>query len=163
MVYSIFAMKILLFLMIIGFREVPVKVLGVTPHWMGGSRAVVLQDTVKDRYLPIFIGEREAFSIEMALQGITYPRPLTHELMFKVLDGFGIKLEKVVVTNLEENTYFAEIHLNRSGKRRVFDARPSDAIALALRFGSPIYVMEDVFFKAKRGLGEGEGKKSEKL
>lgn len=138
--------------MLINGKEIGVEVSFVTPEWMTGAPAVVLTDTVKDRILPIFIGEAEARAIEWALMGIEPPRPMTHDLMVKILKKFRMEVEKVVITNLEDNTYFAELYLKQGNRRKVMDSRPSDAIAIALRVNAPVFVIEDVFDEAEKAI-----------
>jgi len=149
----------LILLILISGKEIGVEVSFVTPEWMTGAPAVVLTDTVEDRILPIFIGEAEARSIEWALTGIVPPRPMTHDLMVKILEKFGMEVEKVVITNLEDNTYFAEIYMKQGKKRKVMDSRPSDAIAIALRVNAPVFVIEDVFDEAERAIPAPQEKK----
>ena len=101
---------------------------------------VVLQETGGPRILPIWIGPGEASAIAMALAGVKYNRPLTHDLLKQVIVGLGGELRKVLITSVRDNTYFAELHIHRDG-HDVFqvDARPSDSIALALRLRTPVY------------------------
>lgn len=102
------------------------------------------------RTLPIFIGAPEATAIAFALQGVTPPRPMTHDLMRDVLVTLGVTLERVVVTELRmgedgrSGTYFAELHLREGGRAHVVSCRPSDAIALAARLGTSIYAEDDL-------------------
>lgn len=96
------------------------------------------------RTLPIFIGGQEANAIAYALQGVSTPRPLTHDLLKDVIEAMGANLERVVVTELVASTYFAELHIVLSGKQVKVSSRPSDAIALAARTGSPIFVSDDL-------------------
>jgi len=152
----------IILLMLISGEEIGVEVSFVTPEWMTGAPAVVLTDTVKDRILPIFIGITEARSIEWALQGIEPPRPMTHDLMVKILKKFGMRVEKVVITNLEDNTYFAELYLKQGKKKKIMDSRPSDAIAIALRVNAPVYVMEEVFEEAEKAIPPPEEKEKKK-
>lgn len=106
---------------------------------------VILEDVEGTRFLPIWVGSFEARAIAMELDGVASRRPLTHDLIKNVLEQVGIEFRKVVVSALEKNTYFARIHL-RSDERPVeVDSRPSDAIALALRFDRPIFVVQEVF------------------
>jgi bifunctional DNase/RNase len=104
------------------------------------SPVVLLQDHDRRRALPIWIGTSEAQSIAMQLQGITPPRPMTHDLMKSMMDGAGIELQKVVIDELRESTYHARLQLTVNRKTVELDSRPSDAIALALRCGRPIFV-----------------------
>lgn len=131
--------------------DVGVKVAFVAPSWLVGQAAVVLQDTVSDRILPIFIGDAEARAIQFVLDSVKVPRPMTHDLMVDIIKTLDGKIEKVVVTDLKNDTYFAKIHITKkNGKKRVIDARPSDAINLALRFEAPIYLKEKVFEKEEK-------------
>ena len=105
---------------------------------------VLLSDEEGRRVLPIWIGAFEANAIATELQGKTFPRPLTHDLMCSVVTRLGFEIVEVSITRLEESTYYALLHL-RCGARTVeIDCRPSDAIAIALRCGAPIFVAEEV-------------------
>ncbi len=140
---------LLLFLLLVT-KPLGVEVSAVIPSWYAGVPAVVLTDTLSGRSLPIFIGESEARSIELALAGQKFPRPLTHDLLRDILDAYKIRVIKVVVSDLRDGTYYARIYLKQKGKRKEMDSRPSDAIALALRTGAPIFVEEEVFKKAEK-------------
>ena len=94
--------------------------------------------------LPIFIGSPEATAIAYALQGVDMPRPLTHDLMKDMLEALTIGVERVVVTELRGSTYYAEIHLLRAGVRTVVSSRPSDAVAVAVRTESPLFVSDEL-------------------
>jgi bifunctional DNase/RNase len=98
----------------------------------------------KGRVLPIFIGPPEAQAIALAMDGIETPRPMTHDLFKNVLDELGAALTGVVVTDLQDKTFFAELHLDHAGSRTTVSSRPSDAIALAVRFGATIHASETV-------------------
>jgi len=100
------------------------------------------------RLLPIYIGGPEAAAIHYALEGIEPARPLTHDLLGLVIGELGATLEKVVVTAIEDHTFFAELHLVGPNGNRVVSSRPSDAVALSLRTGSPIFANEDVLDEA---------------
>ena len=126
---------------------IPVKVEYVVPQWILGQAAVVLKDTTKNKILPIFIGDAEANSIDMALKGIQPGRPQTHDLILKIIKKLNAKIVRVIITDLQENIYFAEIHVQSNGKLKVIDSRPSDAIALAVRAKVPVFVDEQVFRK----------------
>ena len=108
------------------------------------SPVVMLQDHERRHALPIWIGPTEAQSIAMQLQGINPPRPMTHDLMKDIMDGAGIELQKVVIEELRESTYHARVHFTAGRKALEVDSRPSDAIALALRCGRPIFVAANV-------------------
>lgn len=143
---------------------VPVKVEYVVPEWVLGQPAVVLKDTVTDQILPIFIGPAEANAIDRALKGIQPPRPQTHDLLVKILRQLHASVQQVVVTDLEEDIYFAELHLKTAdGTLVVIDARPSDAIAIALRTRAPIVVEEQVFRKYRASQKSQPSKKKSNL
>lgn len=105
---------------------------------------VLLVDQAETVALPIWIGQAEATAIAMELQGVKPPRPMTHDLFRTVLGQFAIGLSRVVVTDVKDSTYFAELHLTTNGTQVTVDSRPSDAIALALRAEVPIFVTEKV-------------------
>jgi bifunctional DNase/RNase len=96
------------------------------------------------RTLPIFIGPPEATAIAFALQGVSTQRPMTHDLMRDVLVALGVTVERVVITELRGGTFFAELHLNQGGRGEVISCRPSDAIALAARTGTPIFCDDEL-------------------
>ncbi|HXW33710.1 MAG TPA: bifunctional nuclease family protein [Acidimicrobiales bacterium] len=96
------------------------------------------------RTLPIFIGAPEATAIAFAIQGVNTPRPMTHDLMRDMLEVLETTLERVVVTELRSATYFAELHLKRGGSELTVSTRPSDAVALAVRTGSPLFVSDEL-------------------
>jgi len=99
----------------------------------------------EDRVLPIWIGHFEAMAIAMSLSNVTQQRPMTHDLIRLVLEGFGSHVEKVAITELKEQTFYAVIYVERDGKLIQIDSRPSDSIAVALRCDAPIYVNSDLF------------------
>jgi len=96
------------------------------------------------RLVPIFIGAPEATAIALALDEIRTPRPMTHDLIREIFDELSVDVEKVVVTDLNEKTFFAELHLVRDGEHHTVSSRPSDAIAIAARTGTPIFMAEPV-------------------
>jgi len=109
---------------------------------------VILRDDVNNRWLPIVVGNTEAQAIALQLENVSPPRPLTHDLIKNLLESIEAKISRVVVSDLRENTYFAVIGLKLNGSDSDIDARPSDAIALALRMNAPIFVAEDVMERA---------------
>ncbi|HDQ45443.1 MAG TPA: hypothetical protein ENN17_08110 [bacterium] len=109
---------------------------------------VILRDDIYNRWLPIVVGPAEAQAIALQLENVTPPRPMTHDLMRNLLESLKVDLAKVVVCELRENTYFATIDFRTNGSEARIDARPSDAIALALRMKAPIFVDEQVMKKA---------------
>lgn len=96
------------------------------------------------RTLPIFIGAPEATAIAFAIQGVATSRPMTHDLFRDVLTSLGITLDRVLITELREGTYYAELHLSTEGRATVVSSRPSDAIALAARLGAPIFAEDEL-------------------
>ncbi len=127
---------------------VSVKVDRVTLDTSTNRFVVILKDEVNRRWLPIVVGSTEAQAIALQLEKITPPRPLTHDLMKNLLISLGVKVTRVIVNDLRENTYYALISLRVDGEAKEIDARPSDAIALALRMRAPIFVDEEVMRKA---------------
>ncbi|MBW1974864.1 MAG: bifunctional nuclease family protein [Deltaproteobacteria bacterium] len=111
---------------------------------------VVLREKDGERTLPIWIGIMEATAIAMQMEDIQFPRPMTHDLMKNILEHLSAEVTRIEVHDLRDNTYFAWICLNVNGKETQVDARPSDAIALALRTGSPIFVRDRVFRKSAK-------------
>jgi bifunctional DNase/RNase len=107
------------------------------------------------RVLPIFIGGPEATAIAFALEEVETPRPMTHDLMKDLLDEVGVRLERVTVTELREATFYAEIVLSSAGTVHSVSARPSDAVALAVRYGAPVFAEEGVLEEAGRAPEEG--------
>jgi hypothetical protein len=115
------------------------------------DQIIVLKEKNGVRLLPIVIGILEANAIKMKVSGIQPARPLTHDLLCSVIEGLGARVAKVVIDRLEENTFFAKLMLTPSGKgaERTIDARPSDAIALAVRSKAPIFVEEEVIQRSQ--------------
>ncbi len=118
---------------------------GLAVDTTNDSPVVLLQELDGDRLLPVWIGAAEANAIAIGLAGVRPPRPLTHDLIERVIDGAGLHLERVVISDLQYNTFFAELVLEGEGTVLKIDARPSDSIAIALRTGSPIFVSDSVF------------------
>ena len=112
---------------------------------VGGQAVLVLEEVNGPRLLPVWIGLYEGGSIGMALAGQKFPRPLTHDLMLDALDRLGARVQKVLITELKDSTFYAEIHLARGNETIVIDARPSDSIALAVRQNCSIWVDDAVF------------------
>ncbi len=105
---------------------------------------VILQEREGERVLPIWIGPAEASAIAMELAGVKFTRPLTHDLLKQVIVGLGADLRRVIITQVKENTYFAELHIHREDHVIQIDARPSDSIAIALRLKAPIFTQDDL-------------------
>ncbi len=115
---------------------------------MSQLRVVVLKDPISERYLPIFIGPCEAEAIAMRLQNVHTERPMTHDLLKAMIAELGGEVQHIVVNDLRNDTFYAQIVVELSGETRLVDARPSDAIALAVRLDVPIYVAEAVMERA---------------
>jgi bifunctional DNase/RNase len=115
---------------------------------MNYQRVVILKEKLSDRYLPIWIGPSEADAIAVKLQGVAVPRPLTHDLLNSVIDTLGGVVNSIIVNDLKNDTFFAKVIIDNSGKQMEVDSRPSDALALAVRTGVPIYADESVLDKA---------------
>ncbi len=129
--------------------EVSLILKGVAFDTLTNSPIVLLKDSGAERYLPIWIGLFEAQAIALKLDNITTPRPMTHDLLNNILRNLGAVVEKIVICDIRDNTYYAEIYLNLDGKKFVIDARPSDAIALAVRCNCQIFANEEIMQKAK--------------
>ncbi len=124
----------------------------------GGAYALILNEVEGNRRLPIIIGTFEAQAIALELEHIKPPRPMTHDLLKNMVQAFGANINQVFINDLSEGTFFAKIIYEDNGEEREQDARPSDAIALAVRFGASIYVNSEVLDEA--GIvseSEGEG------
>jgi len=115
---------------------------------MNYQRVVILKEKTSDRYLPIWIGPAEADAIAVKLQGVSVPRPLTHDLLSSVIDTLGAAVNSVIVNDLKNDTFYARVILDVDKKQVEVDSRPSDALALAVRTGVPIYAEESVLDKA---------------
>ena len=125
-----------------GFVQMTVG--GLTLDPVTKTPIVVLKDEAESINLPIWIGLLEATSMATELEGIKMARPMTHDLLKNLLERFGAAVESIEVTELRENTFYAVIYILLNGERLAVDSRPSDAISLALRTGSPIYVAREV-------------------
>jgi hypothetical protein len=127
---------------------VEMQIESVRVHMLSNRHVVILKDPVGDRYLPIWIGAWEASAIAMRLQGLQAERPLTHDLFAAALERLGVHVERVVISELADETYHARIHLERDGFQVEVDARPSDALALAVRVEVQIFAAEEVLAQA---------------
>jgi bifunctional DNase/RNase len=125
------------------------ELVGVRVEVPANTPVVILREQVgQQRLLPIVIGTPEAQSIHAALEGIESPRPLTHDLIVQLLGQLHTELSRIVVTEIRDHVFFAELHLITGGKEQVLSSRPSDAIALAVRTGSPIFATEGLLLQA---------------
>jgi len=127
---------------------IEVKIDSIRVSLMSQHRVVVLRETDSDRYLPIWIGPFEADAITLQLQGVQVARPLTHDLLKSVIDQMGAKISHIVVSELKNDTFFARIVMDMNGQSIEIDARPSDAIALAVRVNAPLFVADQVMAEA---------------
>jgi bifunctional DNase/RNase len=127
---------------------VEVQVRGVTVDPQSGSPVVLLETLPGERVMPIWVGAPEARAIAMAIEKVMPPRPMTHDLIKNLLEGMQAQVTNIVITDLKENTFYATIAVSTNGRNLQIDARPSDAIALALRVNAPVYVAQSVFDSA---------------
>ena len=143
--------------------EVEMKIRGLMMDPVTNMPIVILKDVGSETVLPIWVGVYEANAIQLEIEKIATPRPLTHDLIKNVLTGLDTSVHRVVVTELKEDTFYAVIWLERDGKIVSIDSRPSDALALALRMDCPIYVEEEVLKTSKQATNLSERASSEEL
>jgi bifunctional DNase/RNase len=130
-------------------EKVQVDILGLsTSPSSAGAYALILKETNGKRKLPIIIGAFEAQSIALELEGMKPPRPLTHDLMRNIIDLFAVSLNEVCINELRDGTFYAKLTIEGLSETQEVDSRPSDAIALAVRYGAPIFVGEEVLNEA---------------
>ena len=127
---------------------IEMELVGVRVELPHNQPIVLLKERTGERFLPIWIGAVEATSIAFALQGVTTPRPMTHDLMRDLLTNLQVTVDRIVVTELRERTFYAEIEMTRDGRKVVVSSRPSDAVALAVRAAVPIFADEGVLAEA---------------
>src|SRR5919201_2228593 len=127
--------------------EMTIKGLMVDP--ITNMPIIILRDQEGQRVLPIWVGVFEANAIALQIENVQTPRPMTHDLLKNVIDDLRARVDRIVVCELKENTFYALIHMTANGRSLEIDARPSDAIALALRTRSPIFVEEAVIQSAR--------------
>ncbi|MBI2881805.1 MAG: bifunctional nuclease family protein [Candidatus Tectomicrobia bacterium] len=128
---------------------VEMKVKGLTLDPLTNMPIVILKDLEEKKVLPIWVGIFEANAIALEMEQVTTPRPMTHDLIKNIIEGFKAQVARVVVNDLKDNTFYATITLNFNGTEVIVDSRPSDAIALALRVNAPIYVAKKVIEEAR--------------
>jgi hypothetical protein len=133
----------------LGAMELEMKIKGLMIDPITNMPIIILRDPSSSAVLPIWVGIFEANAIALQIEKIATPRPMTHDLLKSVLENMQASVEKVVITDLKENTFYALIVLRHDGRTVSIDSRPSDAIALALRTGSPIFVNTEVIEKAR--------------
>ena len=140
--------------------EVKIRALMMDPN--SGTPIIILKDVQSDTMLPIWVGAYEANAIALEIEKIAPPRPMTHDLLRNLIVQLGVQVDRVVVTSLRDNTFFAVIEMrNSEGDRMILDSRPSDAIALALRADCPIYVDMEVIKASQHTLPAEESEESE--
>lgn len=135
------------------------KIVGITIDPVSQSPIVILRDRENLNTLPIWIGILEANAIAVGLEHVKLPRPMTHDLIKNLMDTLGVRLLRVEVTDIRENTYYAALHLDVEGRPLVVDCRPSDAIAIAIRMEVPVMVRDAVIDKALRADASSPGGK----
>jgi len=139
------------------------KVSGIALDPFTNSPIVILKDETNERTLPIWIGFMEASSIAMELEKTPRTRPITHDLVKNLIEKLGFLVSKIEVTDLLNDTFYACMHLKKDSEEYILDARPSDAIAIALRTDAPIFVNEEVINKSKSIEIDEDKEKLEKL
>jgi uncharacterized protein len=142
---------------------IELNLVGVRVELPTNQPIVLLREREGERYLPIWIGAMEATAIAFALQGIVTARPMTHDLLKNVLEEVGVRVERIVITELREGTFYAIIQLQQNGSRYEVSSRPSDAIALAVRVNVPIFANEDVLSEASILIKDDEEQEVEKF
>jgi len=135
---------------------VPVTIDSIRVSLVSQHRLIVLKEQGGNRYLPIWIGAFEAEAITMKLQGATLERPMTHDLLERTIRTLGGEILRVVVTDLRQDTFYANIYVRKNGEEMAIDSRPSDAIALAVRAGVPTFVADSVMEVAAIEPDQGE-------
>jgi uncharacterized protein len=141
--------------------KMDVKALIVDP--IANVPVVILRDADEKNFLPIWVGVFEANAIALQMEGITTPRPMTHDLLRNLIRQIEGDVVRVVINNLEENTFYAQIHLKVANRELTIDSRPSDAIALALRAKAPLFVEESVLEKSRATDDSNEAQSAERL
>jgi bifunctional DNase/RNase len=142
---------------------IELNLVGVRVEVPNNQPIVLLKEREGERYLPIWIGYMEAQAIAYALQGVVTPRPMTHDLMKNVLEEVGVHVERIVITELRDGTFYATIQMSRDGSKYDISSRPSDAIALAVRVNVPIFANEDVLTEASIVIRDDEEQEVEKF
>ena len=142
---------------------VEMKIKGLMIDPVSDMPIIVLREQEGDQVLPIWVGIFEANAIAMQMQNIVAPRPMTHDLLRNVIEGLSAKVDRVVITDLKNNTFFALIHMRQNGQSLAIDARPSDAMALALRADAPIFVEQAVLEKSSASGEDASSQETERL
>ncbi|HEX4825621.1 MAG TPA: bifunctional nuclease family protein [Candidatus Polarisedimenticolaceae bacterium] len=142
---------------------VEMKIKGLMFDPVSRMPIVILRAKAGDNLLPIFVGYFEANAILQQIDGSVAPRPMTHDLLSNMIDALKGKVERIVITDLRDNTFFATIHIDRDGQKLRIDSRPSDAMALALRVKAPILVEEAVLERSTASGDAGQIDEAERL
>jgi len=121
-----------------------VDIIGLVMDPVSKTPIMILKPQDNDRVIPIWIGVFEANAITMQLESIESPRPMTHDLISRLLDDCQVKVDRIIINDLVENTFYAQLHLSKNGDRKVLDCRPSDAVAIALKKNAPMFVSRSV-------------------
>ncbi len=143
--------------------EIEMKIRGLMMDPVTNMPIVVLKDVSGNAILPIWVGVYEANAIALEIEKVQTPRPMTHDLMRNLLLGLNVRVQKVVVNDLKDDTFYALIWMERDGRMMSIDSRPSDALALALRVDCPIFVEEDVLKNSRIASAVAEKTTSEEL
>ena len=130
--------------------DVEVELSRIIINETSDQQVIVLKERHGERSFPIVIGIVEIFAIDRRLKGIKPPRPMTHDLLGSIIENLGVKIEKIIINDLRNHTFYAKIHLSSNGQTVEIDSRPSDAIALGVASNAPIYVAEHVFEKTSQ-------------
>ena len=123
---------------------IEMKVAGIVLNAASRSPMILLKDSTERRALPIYIGQDQAESIIKALEGLSPSRPLTHDLIANIFDDCDIKLERIIIHSLTDDVFYAVLCIEQNGVKKEIDCRPSDAVAIAIRMDSPVWVLEEV-------------------
>jgi bifunctional DNase/RNase len=142
---------------------VEMKIKGLMIDPVSNMPIIILKNDAGDSVLPIWVGIFEANAIAMQLESVVSPRPMTHDLLKNVIEGLHAKIARVVINDLRDNTFFANIFLDRNGDDLCIDSRPSDAMALALRAEAPIFVEKAVLEKSASPEAGGDSAETERL
>jgi bifunctional DNase/RNase len=142
---------------------VEMKIKGLMIDPVSNMPIIILKDASGEAVLPIWVGIFEANAIAVRLEKIVSPRPMTHDLLRNVIAELHADIQRIVITDLKDNTFFASIQLTYQGRDLTIDARPSDAMALALRAEAPIFVEQSVLDKSSSADGSGDSEETERL
>jgi bifunctional DNase/RNase len=143
--------------------SVEMKITGLMIDPVSNMPIIILKNQGGDAVLPIWVGIFEANAIAMQMENIESPRPMTHDLLKNVIEGLQARIRGIEITDLKDNTFFAVIRLDAAGESLEIDSRPSDAMALALRAGAPIFVRKAVLEKSSSAEDEGDSQETERL